>query len=63
MDEYFPDIIVEQRFDLELKATENLEKVHFAQLLNVLRASNLKLGLLINFGNPKVEWHRVANGI
>ncbi len=61
--EYLPDILVERRLVLELKAVKALEKVHFAQLLNALRASNLKLGLLINFGKPRIEWHRVVNDL
>ena len=37
--EYFADVVVENRVILELKAIENLEKIHEAQLLNHLRAT------------------------
>jgi GxxExxY protein len=51
--EYFADIVVEDKVILELKAVESLEKVHEAQLLNYLKATDYKLGLLVNFTHPK----------
>lgn len=51
--EYFADIIVEKRVIIELKAVKNLQKVHEAQLLNYLRATGYKIGLLVNFTHPK----------
>ena len=51
--EYFADIVVEDRVILELKAVESLEKVHEAQLLNYLKATGYKVGLLVNFTHPK----------
>lgn len=51
--EYFADIVVEDRVILELKAVESLEKVHEAQLLNYLKATGYKIGLLVNFTHPK----------
>ena len=51
--EYFADILVEDRVILELKAVESLEKVHEAQLLNYLKATGYKVGLLVNFTHPK----------
>jgi GxxExxY protein len=51
--EYFADIIVENELILELKAVQCLEKIHEAQLLNYLKATGKKLGLLINFTYPK----------
>jgi len=47
---YFADIIVENKVILELKATEALREEHEAQLINYLRATNIEVGLLINFG-------------
>lgn len=43
------DLIVARALVLELKATEGLSPVHWAQLLSYLRATDLRLGLLINF--------------
>ena len=53
--EYFADIVVENRIILELKAVESLQKIHEAQILNYLKATDYKIGLLINFTHPKAE--------
>jgi GxxExxY protein len=51
--EYFADIVVEDEVILELKTIESLEKIHEAQLLNYLKATRYKVGLLVNFTHPK----------
>ena len=56
--EYFADIVVEDRVVIELKAVESVQKVHEAQLLNYLRATGYKMGLLVNFKYPKAEIKR-----
>ena len=56
--EYFADIVVENLVLLELKAVDSLQKIHEAQLLNYLKATGLKVGLLINFSFPKAEIKR-----
>jgi GxxExxY protein len=56
--EYFADIVIEDRIILELKAVESLQKIHEAQLLNYLKATDYKIGLLINFTHPKAEIKR-----
>ena len=56
--DYFADIIVENLIILELKAIEQLQKIHEAQLLNYLKATGFKIGLLINFKYPKAEIKR-----
>ncbi len=48
--EYFADIIVENKVIIELKAAEGLVEEHEAQLLNYLRATEIEVGLLFNFG-------------
>ena len=54
--EYFADIIVEQKVIIELKAHENLCPEHEAQLLNYLKATEIELGLLLNFGKePQIK--------
>lgn len=59
---YVADFIVWDKIIVEIKAQENLTKVDEAQLLNYLKASKIKLGLLINFGNKKkLEWKRIIN--
>ena len=46
---YRLDIILEDRFIIEIKSVESLNDVHFAQLLTYLKLTNCKLGMLINF--------------
>ena len=58
--EYFADIYVENQVVLELKAVEALKDVHTAQLLNYLKATDCKYGLLINFTHPKAVIKRFA---
>lgn len=48
--DYYADIIVEDEIILELKAVENLAKIHEVQLVNYLHGTGLEIGLLINFG-------------
>jgi GxxExxY protein len=56
--DYYADILVEGRIILELKALSKLTSDHEAQLLNYLKATGHKIGLLINFGRDKVEVKR-----
>jgi GxxExxY protein len=58
--EYFADILVEDEVIIELKTVEKLSKIHEAQLLNYLKATSIKVGLLINFYHPKVEIKRIV---
>ncbi|MEP6635906.1 MAG: GxxExxY protein [Acidobacteriota bacterium] len=53
------DLLVENCLLLELKAVRSLEKAHEAQLLNYLRATDVEVGLLFNFG-IKPEFKRLA---
>ena len=57
--EFSADILVEDIVILELKAVTNLAPEHKAQLINYLKATGLEVGLLINFGNPKLEYRRL----
>lgn len=59
--EYVADFIVENSVIVELKAIKKLESTHFAQCMNYLRATEMSIALLINFGNPKVEIKRIIN--
>ena len=56
--EYYADIVVENQVILELKSIDSLQKVHVAQLLNYLKATEYKIGLLVNFTHPKAEIKR-----
>ena len=48
--EYYADIIVDEKVILELKAAESLVPEHEKQLLNYLKATEIQVGLLLNFG-------------
>ncbi len=61
--EYFADILVNRQIIIETKAVQSLNEIHQAQLLNYLKATKLPLGLLINFGTPKVQIKRMLNDI
>lgn len=57
---YKPDFVCYGKIIVELKAVKEISDEHRAQLLNYLRASGNRLGLLVNFGhNPKVEIERI----
>ena len=56
--EYVVDIMVEDQVILELKSVDKLQKIHEAQLLNYLKATGMKVGLLINFKYPKADIKR-----
>ncbi len=58
--EYFADIIVEQSVIIELKTVDKIEKVHEAQMLNYLKATGIKVGLLVNMKHPKADIKRMV---
>ena len=55
--EYYADILVDDKVIVEIKAAKTLALDHEAQLLNYLKATNIEVGLLLNFG-PKPEIKR-----
>jgi GxxExxY protein len=58
---YQPDIICHDKIVVELKAVTGLVDEHRAQVHNYLRATGMRLGLLVNFGHyPKVEYERIV---
>lgn len=56
---YVADLVIEDAVIVELKCCEVLHPGHKAQLINYLKASNLPVGLLVNFGNRKLEYKRL----
>ena len=56
--DYFADILLEGKVIVELKAVECLQKIHEAQLLNYLKATDYTIGLLVNFYHPKAQIKR-----
>ena len=58
--DYFADVIVENKLLLELKALNSLNNTCESQLLNYLKASNIQVGLLINFGTASLQVKRMT---
>jgi len=59
--QFIADILVERLIIVELKAVTALTDVHKAQVINYLKATGIDVGLLVNFGNPKLEYRRFEN--
>ena len=57
--DYFVDLLVNEIVLIELKACRALDPIHFAQVLNYLKATSLPVGLLMNFGTPRLEFKRI----
>jgi GxxExxY protein len=58
---FIPDLLIDNQLIIELKAIESIVNEHLAQVLNYLKASGLKLGLILNFGKPKLQIKRVIH--
>jgi GxxExxY protein len=56
--EFYADLFVEQKVIVELKAVKTLAPEHQAQIVNYLNATGIEVGLLLNFGNPRLEYKR-----
>ncbi|MDH3975468.1 MAG: GxxExxY protein [Deltaproteobacteria bacterium] len=57
--DFFADLLIEDVIIVELKAVKKLAPEHQAQLINYLKATSIHVGLLLNFGNPKLEYRRL----
>ena len=57
--EYVADVIVEGAVLVEIKATVEDHPIYVAQTLNYLKATRLPVGLLINFGQPRLQYRRL----
>lgn len=57
--EFYADILVEEKVLVELKAVSRTLPEHKAQVINYLKATGIEVGLLINFGNAKLEYNRL----
>jgi len=58
--EFYADVLLEDKVIIELKAVSGLRPEHHAQLINYLNATGIDVGLLVNFGNPKLEYRRFS---
>ncbi len=55
------DLLIQNEVIVELKAVKELADIHFAQLRSYLKATGMKVGLLLNFSKPTLEVRRVVN--
>ena len=54
--DFFADLLIDDVIILELKACDSLVKAHYTQTLNYLKATNIEIGLLLNFGEkPEIK--------
>lgn len=61
--DYYADLLVEGCVVVELKAVKAFDDVHMAQCLNYLKATGLRICLLINFAKPKIEVKRIVSNL
>jgi GxxExxY protein len=57
---FVADLLVEDRIIVEVKAVKALDEVHSAQCMNYMKATGLKICLLVNFGKPRAEIKRIV---
>lgn len=58
--EYCADILIEDKIILELKSAEKIVDAHRAQTLNYLKATNLQLAIILNYGKESLEYERLV---
>jgi GxxExxY protein len=60
VDDYVPDLEVEGRMIVEIKAVEKIIDEHIGQVLNYLQVTGLEAGVILNFKHPRLEWKKVV---
>ena len=60
-EEFFADLVCYGQIIVELKVIAQLSGTEQAQVINYLKATGLRVGVLINFGLPSLEWKRYIN--
>ena len=59
--EFYADLLIDDKVIVELKAVPSpLAPIHEAQLINYLNATGVPIGLLMNFGQPKLQYRRLT---
>lgn len=58
--EYVPDLIAFNQIVVDTKAVEKITDLELGQVLNYLKITRLKVGIILNFKRPKLEWKRVV---
>jgi GxxExxY protein len=58
--DYIPDLVVYGKIIVEVKTIERIAQKERSQLLNYLKVTGMKVGIILNFGNAKLEWERLV---
>jgi len=58
--EYIPDLIVFDKIVIDTKTIDRITNIEKGQILNYLKITGLRIGLILNFKNPNLEWERVV---
>jgi GxxExxY protein len=58
--EFIPDLIVYQLIIVDAKVIDHITDVERGQMLNYLRIAGLRVGVLLNFAKPRLEWERLV---
>ena len=58
--EYYADLLVENTVLIELKSVDRIAAAHEAQILNYLKATGIRIGLILNFGTPRMGIRRLV---
>lgn len=56
---YIADFVCYDKIILEVKAINEISSIHVSQVLNYLKATNMRLGILVNFGSNKLQYKRI----
>ena len=60
VDEYIPDLEIEKKVLVDTKTIEAITDIERGQMLNYLRITGHKVGLIINFKHPSLQWERIV---
>lgn len=58
--EYIPDLIAFNKIIIDTKVIERISNTEIGQMMNYLKIAGLKLGYILNFKHPRLEWKRVV---
>lgn len=59
--EYVPDLITHEKLVVDTKVIEKITDNEIGQMMNYLKITGLKAGVILNFKRPKLEWKRIVN--
>lgn len=59
--EYIPDLITHEKLVVDTKVVERITDNEIGQMMNYLKITGLRVGVILNFKRPKLEWKRIVN--